>query len=60
LLTRLTDETEDQGWKIIHTDVFRFPMGKSLLCSVVGTGMQVRLCARPDEELFAMLLWFVL
>ncbi|XP_043914417.1 transmembrane 9 superfamily member 1 [Protopterus annectens] len=30
----------DNGWKIIHTDVFRFPPYKSLLCSVLGVGMQ--------------------
>ncbi|KAG2462495.1 TM9S1 protein, partial [Polypterus senegalus] len=30
----------DNGWKIIHTDVFRFPMCKSLLCSVIGVGSQ--------------------
>eukprot|EP00043_Microstomoeca_roanoka_P007486 m.71973 g.71973 ORF g.71973 m.71973 type:complete len:595 (-) comp13844_c0_seq1:43-1827(-) len=31
---------EDQGWKIIHSDVFRFPPHKSLLCAVVGNGVQ--------------------
>ncbi|XP_028649532.1 transmembrane 9 superfamily member 1 [Erpetoichthys calabaricus] len=30
----------DNGWKIIHTDVFRFPLCKSLLCSVIGVGSQ--------------------
>ncbi|XP_064416458.1 transmembrane 9 superfamily member 1 [Latimeria chalumnae] len=30
----------DNGWKIIHTDVFRFPPHKSLLCSVLGVGTQ--------------------
>ncbi|XP_056868581.1 transmembrane 9 superfamily member 1 [Takifugu flavidus] len=30
----------DNGWKIIHTDVFRFPPYKSLLCSVLGVGAQ--------------------
>lgn len=30
----------DNGWKIIHTDVFRFPPYKSLLCSVLGVGTQ--------------------
>ncbi|EGD79026.1 transmembrane 9 superfamily member 1 [Salpingoeca rosetta] len=31
---------EDQGWKIIHSDVFRFPSHKSILCAVVGNGIQ--------------------
>ncbi|XP_059807458.1 transmembrane 9 superfamily member 1 [Hypanus sabinus] len=33
-------EQADNGWKIIHTDVFRFPPHKSLLCSVLGVGTQ--------------------
>eukprot|EP00052_Salpingoeca_macrocollata_P016687 m.134589 g.134589 ORF g.134589 m.134589 type:complete len:587 (+) comp20140_c0_seq1:145-1905(+) len=32
---------EDQGWKIVHTDVFRFPEYKSLLCAVLGNGTQL-------------------
>lgn len=30
----------DNGWKIIHTDVFRFPPYKILLCAVLGVGTQ--------------------
>ncbi|XP_062993285.1 transmembrane 9 superfamily member 1 [Elgaria multicarinata webbii] len=30
----------DNGWKIIHTDVFRFPAGRGLLCAVLGVGSQ--------------------
>ncbi|KAJ8406985.1 hypothetical protein AAFF_G00292610 [Aldrovandia affinis] len=30
----------DNGWKIIHTDVFRFPRYKSLLCAILGVGAQ--------------------
>ncbi|KAF7235928.1 Transmembrane 9 superfamily member 1 [Varanus komodoensis] len=30
----------DNGWKIIHTDVFRFPVCRSLLCAVLGVGSQ--------------------
>nr|XP_028560736.1 LOW QUALITY PROTEIN: transmembrane 9 superfamily member 1 [Podarcis muralis] len=30
----------DNGWKIIHTDVFRFPPCRSLLCAVLGVGSQ--------------------
>ncbi|XP_069796855.1 transmembrane 9 superfamily member 1 isoform X4 [Narcine bancroftii] len=33
-------EQADNGWKIIHTDVFRFPPHRSLLCSVLGVGAQ--------------------
>ena len=37
----LIESQEDHGWKIIHSDVFRFPPYKSLFCSVVGNGVQV-------------------
>ncbi|XP_074838462.1 transmembrane 9 superfamily member 1 [Carettochelys insculpta] len=30
----------DNGWKIVHTDVFRFPPCRSLLCAVLGVGSQ--------------------
>ncbi|XP_048590054.1 transmembrane 9 superfamily member 1 isoform X2 [Nematostella vectensis] len=33
-------DTDDYGWKIIHTDVFRFPQQKSLLCAILGVGSQ--------------------
>ena len=29
-------DQDDYGWKIISTDVFRFPAHKSLLCAVLG------------------------
>ena len=29
-------DQDDYGWKIIHTDVFRFPPHKSLLCAILG------------------------
>ena len=32
---------DDNGWKIIHADVFRFPKFKSLFCSVIGVGSQL-------------------
>lgn len=35
-----TDLEEDQGWKNLHTDVFRFPAYKSLLCAFLGNGVQ--------------------
>jgi len=33
-------DQDDYGWKIISTDVFRFPPHKSLLCAVLGNGSQ--------------------
>lgn len=33
-------DVDDNGWKIIHTDVFRFPPHKSLFCAVLGVGSQ--------------------
>ncbi|XP_078486677.1 transmembrane 9 superfamily member 1 [Ciona intestinalis] len=32
---------DDNGWKIIHADVFRFPKLKSLFCSIIGVGSQL-------------------
>ena len=31
---------DDYGWKIIHSDVFRLPPHKSILCAVLGCGAQ--------------------
>lgn len=31
---------EENGWKIIHTDVFRFPNHRELFCSILGVGCQ--------------------
>jgi transmembrane 9 superfamily protein 1 len=31
---------EENGWKIIHTDVFRFPPLKTLFCAILGVGSQ--------------------
>ena len=33
-------DQEDNGWKIIHTDVFRFPPLKSLFTAILGVGSQ--------------------
>ncbi|XP_074656952.1 transmembrane 9 superfamily member 1-like [Tubulanus polymorphus] len=33
-------DPEENGWKIIHTDVFRFPPYKSLFCAILGVGSQ--------------------
>ena len=32
----LIGEQDNYGWKLISTDVFRFPSNKSLLCSILG------------------------
>ena len=29
-------DNDDNGWKIIHTDVFRFPPHKTLFCAILG------------------------
>lgn len=34
------DPEEEQGWKNLHSDVFRYPEYKSLLCAIVGNGTQ--------------------
>jgi hypothetical protein len=36
-------DQDDYGWKIISTDVFRFPPHKSLLCAVLGNIIILRL-----------------
>ncbi|XP_076457031.1 transmembrane 9 superfamily member 1-like [Babylonia areolata] len=33
-------EQDDNGWKIIQTDVFRFPPFKNLFCAILGVGSQ--------------------
>jgi len=35
-----TLDDEDYGWKLISNDVFRFPVYKSLFCSLIGVGTQ--------------------
>ncbi|GAB6028436.1 Transmembrane 9 super member 1 [Chamberlinius hualienensis] len=34
------NERDEYGWKIIHTDVFRFPQRKNLFCAILGVGSQ--------------------
>lgn len=29
-------DSDDNGWKIIRTDVFRFPPNKNLFCAILG------------------------
>lgn len=40
----------ENGWKIIHTDVFRFPPYKSLLCAVLGVGAQFLTLATGEHS----------
>lgn len=35
------DEVDDYGWKLLHGDVFRFPRLLTLLCPILGTGVQL-------------------
>ncbi|KAJ8641512.1 hypothetical protein MRB53_018206 [Persea americana] len=35
------EDKEEIGWKNVHGDVFRYPPYKSLLCGVLGTGVQL-------------------
>jgi transmembrane 9 superfamily protein 2/4 len=40
------EEREETGWKLVHADVFRPPAENPMLfCVMVGTGMQLVLCA---------------
>ena len=40
------EEREESGWKLVHADVFRPPTEYPMLfCVMVGTGMQVFICA---------------
>lgn len=45
-LNRIGDDDDDgsveeeNGWKIIHTDVFRFPHHRELFSSIIGVGCQ--------------------
>jgi transmembrane 9 superfamily protein 2/4 len=40
------DDREETGWKLVHADVFRPPQDFTMLfCVVIGTGMQVLICA---------------
>jgi transmembrane 9 superfamily protein 1 len=32
-------DEDDNGWKIIHTDVFRFPPAKTLFCAILGSSL---------------------
>ena len=42
-------DQDDYGWKIIHTDVFRFPGHRALLCSILGN-VYFKLWLRPQNK----------
>ncbi len=35
------DQDDGAGWKLVHGDVFRTPRYSSLLCAILGSGVQV-------------------
>ena len=35
------DDVEPTGWKLVHGDVFRPPPMPEMLCTVVGSGIQL-------------------
>merc|ERR1711991_885120 len=39
------EEAEETGWKLVHGDVFRPPQKPMLLAVIVGSGVQVGMCA---------------
>ena len=49
---------DDNGWKIIHTDVFRFPKVKSLFCSVIGVGCQLLAIGTGKDLSYSNLIYF--
>jgi len=40
-LNLIAGDPDEYGWKIIHSDVFRFPQNKMLFCAVLGVGSQL-------------------
>ncbi|ORY99759.1 transmembrane 9 superfamily member 4 [Lobosporangium transversale] len=39
------EQDEGAGWKLVHGDVFRTPKYSSLLCAVIGSGVQILVMA---------------
>ncbi|KAG0324075.1 Transmembrane 9 super member 4 [Dissophora globulifera] len=39
------DQDEGAGWKLVHGDVFRTPRYSSLLCAILGSGVQILVMA---------------
>lgn len=37
----LDEAIEETGWKLVHGDVFRAPEYPGLLCSLLGSGVQI-------------------
>ena len=38
------DETlEETGWKLVHGDIFRPPAQSTILCALIGSGIQIGL-----------------
>ncbi|XP_046560989.1 transmembrane 9 superfamily member 1-like [Haliotis rubra] len=47
-------DQDDNGWKIIQTDVFRFPAAKNLFCAILGVGSQF-LCLAAGILMMALM-----
>jgi len=42
----MKDDLDDgAGWKLIHADVFRTPRYSSILCAILGSGVQTLVMA---------------
>ena len=39
----LDEAMEETGWKLVHGDVFRPPQKSTLLCALIGSGVQIGL-----------------
>lgn len=39
------EQDESAGWKLVHGDVFRTPKHSSLLCALLGSGVQILVMA---------------
>ncbi|KAF8940486.1 transmembrane 9 superfamily member 4-like [Dissophora ornata] len=48
------EQDEGAGWKLVHGDVFRTPKYSSLLCAILGSGVQILVMA-VSTMIFALL-----
>ncbi|KAG0005771.1 hypothetical protein BGZ65_010158 [Modicella reniformis] len=49
------EQDEGAGWKLVHGDVFRTPKYSSLLCAILGSGVQILVMAVSTISEFAWL-----
>lgn len=51
-------DSDENGWKIIHTDVFRFPPHKNLFCAILGNVFKCySSCSGKKNHIFPWLYW---